>query len=89
MEMLQWLRSQNPPCPWDELTAVAAAQRQDRCMIKWALREAHPPCPWDERLLNACSNEGLEDIIEWLREYFPERMANYREIDSDESDEEE
>jgi hypothetical protein len=44
--MLQWLRKQDPPCPWDSRACSNAAQRGHLEVLKW-LRGQDPPCPWD------------------------------------------
>ena len=47
MEVLKWVRDQDPPCPWDEGTCASAAMYDDLHLLKW-LRAEDPPCPWDE-----------------------------------------
>ncbi len=52
--MLQWLRQQQPPCPWDEETCYYAAERGHLAMLQ-SLRQQQPPCPlwpgaFDERV---------------------------------------
>ena len=44
--MLQWLRSQDPPCPWEKNTCFAAAMGGHLTVLQW-LRSQDPPCPWD------------------------------------------
>ena len=46
LTVLQWLRSQDPPCPWDERTCYAAARSGHLTVLQW-LRSQDPPCPWD------------------------------------------
>jgi hypothetical protein len=41
-----WLRSQVPPCPWDESTCMCAAEYGHVDTLLW-LRGQKPPCPWD------------------------------------------
>jgi hypothetical protein len=44
--VLQWLRSQEPPCPWDKEACTRAAQGGHLGMLQ-RLRVQEPPCPWD------------------------------------------
>ena len=43
MEVLQWLRAQDPPCPWDERTCACAAEAGNVDVLQW-LRAQDPPC---------------------------------------------
>lgn len=47
LEVLQWLRAQNPPCPWDEGSCARAAEGGHLEVLQW-LRARSPPCPWNE-----------------------------------------
>eukprot|EP00878_Enallax_costatus_P023306 GHUV01024778.1.p6 GENE.GHUV01024778.1~~GHUV01024778.1.p6 ORF type:complete len:111 (+),score=22.46 GHUV01024778.1:2314-2646(+) len=55
LEILQWLRQQEPPCPCDyamlsDVTAAAEAGHIE--LLQW-LRQQGPPCPWHfERCLS-------------------------------------
>ncbi len=51
VHILQWLRSQDPPCPWNENTCSFAAGNGHLHLLQW-LRSLDPPCPWVEK---ACS----------------------------------
>jgi hypothetical protein len=53
IEILKWLRSQKPPCPWSERVCVKAAYNGDIETLKW-LRSQNPPCPWSEYGLHLC-----------------------------------
>ena len=44
--MLQWTRSQDPPCDWDEYVCSNAAQNGHLFIIQYA-RAQDPPCDWD------------------------------------------
>eukprot|EP00878_Enallax_costatus_P027022 GHUV01029048.1.p1 GENE.GHUV01029048.1~~GHUV01029048.1.p1 ORF type:complete len:187 (-),score=15.01 GHUV01029048.1:601-1161(-) len=50
LDMLQWLRSQDPPAPWDSETCLAAADAGHIGILQW-LRQQDPPAPWDEQVL--------------------------------------
>jgi len=43
LEVLKWMRAQNPPCPWNALTCRAAA-RGHLEVLEW-MRAQNPPCP--------------------------------------------
>lgn len=43
LHIIQWLRSQDPPCPWDEFTCEKAALGGHLETLKW-LRSQDPPC---------------------------------------------
>ncbi|KAJ1435084.1 hypothetical protein B484DRAFT_325782 [Ochromonadaceae sp. CCMP2298] len=65
VDVLQWLRSHDPPCPWDAVTSHAAAAT-GHLELQW-MRAQDPPCPWDE---GACANaaaEGQLNVLKWLR----------------------
>ena len=68
VEGLQWLRSQNPRCPWDATSCNSAAHNGHLSTIHW-LRSPYPPCPWDiaECRAQAAAN-GKYDVVVWLDE---------------------
>ncbi|QDZ25706.1 hypothetical protein A3770_18p82240 [Chloropicon primus] len=70
LHALQWLRSQEPPCPWDEWTCEAAARGGHLDVLQWA-RSQDPPCPWAERTCEAAARGGRLDILMWLRSQDP------------------
>ena len=39
LEMLQWMRAQVPPCPWDARTCEWAAKSGHLDLLKWARKE--------------------------------------------------
>lgn len=57
----------NEGCPWDEDTAVCAAQGGHLEVLRWAVEEAG--CPWDRqkcaRIANSRQHAGM-------MKYFPE-----------------
>jgi hypothetical protein len=65
VEVLQWLRAQDPPCPWDERTFRRAARNGRLEVLQW-LRAQDPPCPWDARALAYATEEGHDDVVAWL-----------------------
>ena len=48
--VLQLLRSQDPPCQWNEGACRNAAARGHLGVLRW-LRSQQPPCPWDQRVV--------------------------------------
>lgn len=46
LDILIWLRTQNPPFPWYENTCTETAEKGYLKILKW-LRSQDPPCPWD------------------------------------------
>ncbi len=67
---LKWLRSQDPPCPWDASACTAAAKDGHMGVLQW-LHNQQPPCPWNETTSAAAAGEGREDILQWLRSQHP------------------
>ena len=67
---MQWLRSQNPPCSWDENTCARAAKSGHLHILQW-LRSQNPPCPWDECCCYAAAYAGHGNIVRWLRSQNP------------------
>jgi len=65
LHILQWVRSQEPPCPWNKLTCVAAASGH-LDVLKW-LRSQDPPCPWNT---SDCLDEATDPhIINWINTF--------------------
>jgi len=40
--MLQWLRAQDPPCPWDEWVVAYARELGHEQLAHWALGHGAP-----------------------------------------------
>ena len=62
LEVLQWLRAQDPPCPWNEWTCRSAAGNGHLEVLQW-LRAQDPPCPWDTWVWR----EAAENVVTWLK----------------------
>ena len=58
LEVLQWLRAQEPTCPWDNITCEEAARNGHLGMLQW-LRAQEPPCPWDGGTRRGAANAVL------------------------------
>jgi len=68
--LLQHLRAQQPPFPWDEMTCAIAAYAGHLHVLQW-LRRCEPPCPWDVRTWNHAAIGGHIHVLQWLREQNP------------------
>ncbi len=62
---LQWLRAQDPPCPWSPATCAAAAGAGRLDILKW-LRGQNPPCPWTESCAAAAACQPNLEVLQWL-----------------------
>jgi hypothetical protein len=68
LNVLQWLRAQDPPCPWSEKTCDTAAYGGHLNVLQW-LRAQDPPCPWDIKtclIRSEIISTNLE-IQEWIK----------------------
>ena len=58
LDVLQWLRAQDPPCPWNPDTAYAAARWGDSRMLKWLHQNGFP---WQGALASSMK------ILDWFQ----------------------
>lgn len=65
-DILRWLRSQDPPCPWDDCTTSEAASGGYFDMMKWAHENG---CPWDSSVCTGAAEGGYLEILQWAREH--------------------
>jgi hypothetical protein len=70
IDVLEWLQSQNPPCPWNEWTCTYAAEYGHLDLLEW-LRSQDPPCPWDIWTCAYAAKYGHLDVLVWLRSQDP------------------
>ena len=68
IRLIGWLRSQSPPCPWDERACAAAASGAWAALV-W-MRGQDPPCPWDEGTSARAAAWSLEKL-QWVRAQDP------------------
>ena len=69
LEVLQWMRAQDPPCPWNSGICYYAASKGHLDVLRWARRQG---CPWGERLVCAAAQSGHLKILNWLiKEGYP------------------
>ena len=60
--MLQWLRSQDPPCRWNEGCTYEAAELGDLPILQF-LHEQAPPCPWRPDCTAGAARGGHLDVM--------------------------
>ena len=65
IDLLKWLRSQDPTCPWSEWTCSCTARYGHLDVLKW-LRSQDPPCPWSRQTCAYAAQEGHLDVLKWL-----------------------
>jgi hypothetical protein len=70
LEMLKYLRNQNPPFPWDENCFTIAVKNENLEMLVY-LKTSNPPCPWDESACKEAIENGNLEILSWLRSFNP------------------
>jgi hypothetical protein len=68
--VLQWLRAQEPPCPWDAKECTLAARNGHVDVLHW-LRAQEPPVPWKANACAAAAKRGHLDALRWLRSQEP------------------
>lgn len=66
IEMLQYLRSLDPPCQWDETACEDAAREGNLTVLQW-LRSQDPPCPWNDFCCSITAYHGNFELLKWLR----------------------
>ena len=71
-EILKWLRSQDPPCPWDYSTPDAAAFSGNVFALEYAVENGcdfDPDACMDEAEENDDGSEGYEWVMTFLDKY--------------------
>lgn len=69
IHILEWLRSQNPPCPWGPAVCNKAAREGKLEALVW-LRTQAPPCPWVlVECIQAARSGKHSDVLEWLASF--------------------
>ena len=61
--MLQWIRAQDPPCPWDSSVCYQAALNGHLEVLRWARSQG---CPWNENAPCAAAMNGHLKTLVWL-----------------------
>jgi hypothetical protein len=70
LQVLQWLRSLTPHCPWYPSTCAVAAKGGFTEILQW-LRTQNPPCPWDEQSTREVVRGGHLSLLKWMRAQNP------------------
>ena len=71
---LVWLRSQAPPCPWNERVAEEEAAACQLTVLKWLLAQS-PPCPISRKQCRrAAMHPPARSVQSWARGS-PQRVA--------------
>ena len=61
LEALRWLRSLDPPCPWDEERMCEYAARGGNLELLKFVRAGG--CPWSERVCSAAARSGNLEVL--------------------------
>ena len=65
LNIIKWLRAQNPPCPWSHETCSVAASHGQFEVLQW-LRTQDPPCPWSPDVFNGVVLSCNIEMLQWL-----------------------
>ena len=68
IEVMQWARAPDPPCPWSVWTCCNAASEREPEALKWAQAHGCIGCPWDEGTCSVAAQGGHLDVLIWARE---------------------
>jgi len=63
LQVLQWLRAQTPPCPWNESACAAAAQGGHFEVLQWLNMQG---CSWDYETFHSAVTYGRFKMMSWL-----------------------
>ena len=76
LEVLQWIRAQDPPCPWDSDICYSAALGGHLEVLRWARSQG---CPWNEDAPCAAARNGHLKVLVWLiKEECPYKKSKCR-----------
>jgi len=64
IETMKLLRSQDPPCPWDEYTCAYAARGGHLEVLKWLRGQG---CEWDSYTCAEAALGGHLEVLKWAR----------------------
>jgi len=70
LDVLQWARAQDPPCPWNADVSSGAARNGRLDVLQWA-RAQDPPCPWDASVSSGAAQFGHLHVLQWARAQNP------------------
>jgi len=82
LDVLKWLRSQDPPCPWGKGTCLEAAEGGHLDVLKW-VRSQEPPCPWNEYTCCKAAYGGHLDVLKcpWIGSWTSRAAADGGHLD--------
>jgi hypothetical protein len=63
LPVLEWLRSQDPPCQWDPSTCALAARNGHLHVLQW-LRSQRFPCEWNESTCEWAAQNGHLRVLQ-------------------------
>ena len=77
LEVLQWMRAQDPPCPWDSDVCYGTLLCNGHLeVLRWARSQG---CPWNEEAPCAAARNGHLKVLKWLiKEGMPLRRERER-----------
>ena len=64
LELLRFVRTQNPPAPWTDDVLSEAARNGQLEILQWAHANNYP---WDSSVCAGAAEFGYLDILQWLR----------------------
>ena len=81
IEILQFLRGLQPPCPWDKGACFDAVKYGERVNLEW-LRNQSPPCPWDSSICFYFADRYRDDddVYSLLRDHFTDASLFVEDI---------
>lgn len=90
LDALKYLRSLQPPCPWDERVTGAAAYSGHLGVLQWLCNQ-RPPCPISDNAKLCAVRGGHIHVLNWLNgllgetsildELFCPAAAGYKQLD--------
>lgn len=63
LDVLEWLRSRDPPCPWDVFVSSTIASQGDLVKLQWLHSQG---CPFDGTAYVEAANLGHMHVLKWL-----------------------
>ena len=74
LDVVKWLRVQNPPCPWGEDVCSSAAGNGHLDVLQWA-RSQDPPCRWGTWILFGAASKGHLAVLQYALYQDPVPLA--------------
>eukprot|EP00775_Hariotina_reticulata_P010754 gene10754-10910_t len=75
LEVLVWLRSQQPPVPWDPRTCILAAAAAGHVHVLNFLQDTAPADCWDDQVATVAARMSRLPVLRWLRGMRPTPCA--------------